>query len=217
LSTFICLSFANLTSACTLFVLQKVNFTSETTGQLVTLNWAGTENDIHRVQAVANVPEGGVFWSIDTQVKGSDFTFKLPSNFAVLKAQVSKNCDDSDLANVQIQKPIAFINEKHTCSLDAKEWLLEGSFIKFKPRVKFLNYSFALNEVHAFNSGNLNSNLLKKFDVNPPYLLMEDDRVIFNIKDKLNLPASVANRKLLVTVLPHCASGTGLPLAFIIN
>ena len=213
----ICLSFANVASACTLLEFQKTTITSEASSQLVTLNWAGKDSDMYRFQAVANIPEGGVFWSLDTQVKGSNFAFKLPSNFAVLKAQISKNCDDADLVNVQTLKPIVLINEKHSCSLVAKDWLQDGWFIKFKPKNNILNYSFTLHELSATNTDNLKSHFLKKFDVNPPYLSTQEDKVVVDLTGKFSLIPPDSDRKYLVSVLPRCASGTGLPLAFLLK
>lgn len=213
----ICIFFTNLAPACTLLELQKTTLTSDASGQLVTLNWVGKDSDMYRLQAVANIPEGGVFWSLDTQVKGSNFAFKLPNNFAVLKAQISKNCDDTALANVQSVKPFALIDERKFCYLATEDWLQDRFFIKFKPRNNVLNYSFSLYELNTTNKDSFKSNLLKKFDIKPPYLVTQEDKTVIDLKEKFNLIASDTDRKYLVSVLPRCAPGIGLPLAFLLN
>lgn len=213
----ICIFFANFASACTLFEPQKPNLTSDTSGQSVTLNWAGDDNDIYRLQIVANIPEGGIFWSLDTQVKGRVFAFKLPSNLAVIKVQISNKCDDTELNNVQSVKPIIFINERPSCSLDSADWLQDGLFVNFKPQNNIQSYSFSLYEVNTTSTGSLKSNVIKKFDIKPPYISKQDDKVAIDMKEKFNLNPSAIGRKYLVSVLPRCAAGQGLPIAFLLN
>jgi hypothetical protein len=135
--------FAKCATACTLFEPQKPSVVSENAGQIVTMSWSGHDNDIYRLQIVANTPEGGVFWSLDTQIKEKIFTFKLPSNHAVLKVQISNNCDDTSLDNIQSLKPIGLLSEKKSCSIAAGDWLQDGQFIKFKPRDGVQNTGFA--------------------------------------------------------------------------
>ena len=209
--------FAKCATACTLFESQKPNIAPETSGQLVTLNWAGYDSDTYRVQLVANTPEGGVFWSLDTQVKGRMFVFKLPSNHAVVKVQISKDCDDTSLNSVQSVKPISLVSQKKSCSLASEDWLQDGQFIKFKPKNNILQYSLSLYEVRTASADNLTSNLIKKIDVHPPHISMQDDKVVLDLKEKFNLNLSDTGRKYLVSVLPRCAAGQGLPVAFLLN
>jgi hypothetical protein len=212
-----CIFFANYASACTLFEPQKPALLTDTSGQLVTLNWNGNDNDSYRLQIVANTPEGGVFWTLDTQIQGQRFTFKLPSNLAVIKVQISNNCDDMVLSNVQSVKPISLVNEKKSCSLVPEDWSPDGLFVKFIPKSNILNYSFSLYEVSIGNSDSLKSNLIKKIDIKPPYSSMQDGKVVIDMSEKLNLNQPDAGHKYIVSVLPRCAAGAGLPLAFRLN
>lgn len=212
-----CVFCVNFASACTLFEPQKPNLTSDTSGQSVTLNWAGDDNDIYRLQIVANVPEGGVYWSLDTQIKGRVFEFKLPSNLAVIKVQISNKCDDTELDNVQSVKPIIFINERPSCALDTADWLQDGLFVNFRPQNNIQSYSLSLYEVNMTSTGSLKSNVVKKFDVKPPYISKQDDKVVIDMTEKFNLNPSATGRKYLVSVLPRCAAGQGLPIAFLLN
>jgi hypothetical protein len=209
--------FAKCATACTLFEPQKPSTVSENAGQIVTMNWSGHDNDIYRLQIVANTPEGGVFWSLDTQIKEKIFTFKLPSNHAVLKVQISKNCDDTSLDNIQSLKPIGLLSEKKSCSVAAGDWLQDGQFIKFKPRNDILNYSLSLYEVIDVGTDRLKSNLLKKIEMKQPYTALQEDKVVIDIQQKFNLSLSEADQKYTVSVLPHCAAGIGLPLAMRLN
>lgn len=213
----ICIFFTNLAPACTLLELQKTTLTSDASGQLVTLNWVGKDSDMYRLQAVANIPEGGGGWSLDAQVKGSNFAFKLPNNFAVLKAQISKNCDDTGLGNVQSVKPFALIDERKSCYLATEDWLQDRFFIKFKPRNNVLNYSFNVYELNTTNADNFKNNLIKKFDIGLPLLATQEDKVLIDIREKINLTPLDLGRKYLVSVLPRCAAGSGLPTAFLLN
>lgn len=212
-----CIFFANCAPACTLFEPQSPQLVTETSGQLVTLNWAGNDNDIYRLQIVANTPEGGVFWTLDTQIKGQRFAFNLPSNLAVIKVQISNNCDDTALSNVQSVKPIRLVNEKKSCSLIAENWSPDGLYIKFMPESNALSYSLSLYELSTVNSDRLKSNLIKKIEIKPPYSSMQDGKVVIDMKEKFNLNLSDVSHKYIVSVLPRCAAGTGLPLAFRLN
>jgi hypothetical protein len=217
LCAYFCIAFTSFASACTLFELQKTNITSEASGQLVTLHWAGNDSDIYRLQIVANIPEGGIFWNLDTQLKGRVFSFKLLGNLAVIKVQISSDCNDAELNNVQTVKPTLFINEKKSCSISTEDWWQEGSFIKFKPKNTILSYSLSLYEVISASTGGFKSNLIKKIDIKPPYISMQDEKVLIDIKEKLNLKTLDSKSKLLVSVLPICTAGSGLSLAFLLN
>lgn len=214
---FIGVFFTNFASACTLFEPQKPSVIPEAAGQLVTLNWAGYDSDIYRLQLVANTPEGGLFWSLDTQVKGQVFTFKLPSNLAIIKAQISNNCDDAELNNIQSVKPISLVNEKISCSLASEVWSQDGLFIKFKTTNIILNYSLSLYEVSITSTDSFKSNLIKKIEVKPLNTLKQVDTVVIDIKEKFNLNHTDKDRKYLVSVLPRCSAGQGLPIAFLLN
>lgn len=214
---YIFIFFAKCAGACTLFEPQNPNVTPETSGQFVKLNWSGYDSDSYRVQLVANTPEGGVFWSLDTQVKGRMFAFKLPSNHAVVKVQISKDCDDTSLNNVQSVKPISLMSQKKSCSLASEDWLQDGQFIKFKPKNNILQYSLSLYELRTARADNLTSNLIKKIDVQPPHISMQVDKVVLDLKEKFNLNLFDTTRKYLVSVLPRCAEGQGLPIAFFLN
>jgi hypothetical protein len=205
--------FTKCATACTLLEVQKPSAILENAGQLVTLNWSGLDNDIYRLQIVANTPEGGIFWSLDTQIQERAFTFKLPSNHATVKVQISKNCDDTSLNAIQSLKPIGFLSEKKSCSIAAGDWFQDGQFIKFKPKSDILNYSLSLFEVIDTEADSLKSNLLKKIEIKQPYTALQDDKVVIDIQQKFNLSLSEADQKYLVSVLPRCAAGIGLPLA----
>jgi hypothetical protein len=212
-----CIFFANYASACTLFEPQKPTFVTENSGQLVTLNWNGNNNDIYRLQIVANTPEGGVFWTLDTQIKGQVFTFKLSSNLAVIKVQISNNCDEMTLSNVQSVKPIILVNEKKSCSLTTEDWSPDGLFVKFIPNSNIQNYALSLYEVSTLSADSLKSKWIKKIDLTPPFLSSQDGKVVIDLKGKFNLDLSNPDIKYLVTVIPHCAAGNGLSLAFLLN
>lgn len=217
LCAYFCISFASFASACTLFELQKTTITTEASGQLVTLHWVGNDSDIYRLQIVANIPEGGIFWNLDTQVNERVFSFKLPSNLAVVKVQISSACNDAELNNVQTIKPAIFVNEKQSCSVSTGDWWQEGSLIKFKPKNTILSYSLSLYEAISASAGGFKSNLIKKIDIKPPYISMQDDQVLIDIKEKLNLKTLDSKSKFLVSVLPICTAGSGLSLAFMLN
>ena len=214
---FIWLFCSNVVAACYLFEPHKSNLTPETSGQLITLQWPGHSRDIYRLQIIANVPEGGVFWSLDTQLQENQFVYKLPSNLAAIKVQISSGCSDAELNSVQSLKPIIFVNEKQTCSLATVDWFQDGFSIKFKPRNNILNYSFNLYEVNTTNVDLVKSDLIHKLDIRPPYSSMQDDKVVIDVKERFNLNQSDTGHKYIVSVLPRCAAGEGLPLAFRLN
>jgi hypothetical protein len=214
---FIWLFCSNVVAACNLFEPRKSNLAPDTSGQLITLQWPGHSRDIYRLQIIANIPEGGVFWSLDTQLQENQFAYKLPSNLAAIKVQISSGCSDAELNSVQSLKPIIFVNEKQSCSLATEDWLQDGWSIKFKPRNNILNYSFNLYEVNTTNADPVKGNLIHKLDVKQPYLSLQDEKIVINMKEKLNSKPSEIGRKYLVSVLPRCAAGLGLPMAFLLN
>ena len=134
-----------------------------------------------------------------------------------IRREVGGAPDDTELNNVQSVKPIIFINERPSCSLDSADWLQDGLFVNFKPQNNIQSYSFSLYEVNTTSTGSLKSNVIKKFDIKPPYISKQDDKVVIDMKEKFNLKTFDTDRKYMVSVSPRCAAGQGLPIAFLLN
>ena len=101
--------------------------------------------------------------------------------------------------------------------MDTADWLQDGLFVNFRPQNNIQSYSLSLYEVNMTSTGSLKSNVVKKFDVKPPYISKQDDKVVIDMTEKFNLNPSATGRKYLVSVLPRCAAGQGLPIAFLLN
>jgi hypothetical protein len=199
--------------ACSMREIQQVSGTTQASGQRVSLVWSGNKAEPHRLQVIANVPEGGVFWSLDTQILDTTFSFVIPTLHAVVKAQVSQGCDDLSVNDVQSAEPVFYINSSPTCALPRDDWEYGNRIFRFKPNARISGYSFSLFEIKKTEEQKSATKLIKKLEIKKPFSFTEDNRVAFDFNEQFSLNALTSGATYVMSVLPKCASFQGSPLA----
>lgn len=209
--------FPACSSTCSIQEIKQVNTSTQVQGQRISLSWAGKGLDAYRLQVVANLPEGGVLWSLDTQIFDVSYSFYIPTMHAVVKAQVSQGCDELNANDLQSVKPLLYINSRPSCFLSPDDWQYENRIFKFKPDSHISSYSFSLFEMSSKTGSQQQAKLINQMDIKKPFLLFQENMVAVDIPVKFNLKIRLDDPKYLISVTPQCAAYQGIPIAIVLD